>query len=113
MSMVHASRGGLKAASEYLKSEPAIVAGLAKATLPNTRVPWDELVADYSKIRDGIEAGEFEPVEPRETARIIQRSLVAFEHPVLIATCLQDEVDVEAEARATVHFLLRAITPRS
>ena len=64
-------------------------------------------------IRDGIEAGEFEPVDPRETARIIQRSLVAFEHPVLIATCLQDEVDVEAEARATVQFLLRAITPRS
>jgi AcrR family transcriptional regulator len=64
-------------------------------------------------IRDGIEAGEFEPVDPRETARIIQRALVAFEHPVLIATCLQDEVDVEAEARATVHFLLRAITPRS
>lgn len=56
MSMVHASRGGLKPASEHLKSEPAIVAGLAKATLPNTRVSWDDLVADYSKIRDGIEA---------------------------------------------------------
>jgi AcrR family transcriptional regulator len=64
-------------------------------------------------IRDGIEAGEFEPVDPRETARIIQRSLVAFEHPVLIATCLQNEADVEADARATVQFLLRAITPRS
>jgi AcrR family transcriptional regulator len=64
-------------------------------------------------IRDGIEAGEFEPVDPRESSRIIQRALVAFEHPVLIATCLEHEMDVEAEARATVQFLLRAITPRS
>ncbi|MCC7251928.1 FdhF/YdeP family oxidoreductase [Hyphomicrobium sp.] len=56
MSMVHASSGGLKPASEHLKSEPAIVAELALATLPNTRVPWRELVADYSRIRDKIEA---------------------------------------------------------
>jgi molybdopterin-dependent oxidoreductase alpha subunit len=56
MSMVHASRGGLKPASDQLKSEPAIVAGLAMATLPQTKVNWTELVADYSKIRDGIEA---------------------------------------------------------
>ena len=38
MSMVHASRGGLKPASEHLRSEPAIVAGMAMATLPNTKV---------------------------------------------------------------------------
>lgn len=53
--MVHASRGGLKPASEHLRSEPAIIAGLAQATLPNSRVPWTELIADYSRIRDGIE----------------------------------------------------------
>lgn len=56
MSMVHASRGGLKPASEHLRSEPAIVAGIAMATLPDSRVPWAKLVADYSKIRDRIEA---------------------------------------------------------
>jgi molybdopterin-dependent oxidoreductase alpha subunit len=56
MSMVHASRGALKPASEHLRSEPAIVAGMALATLPQTRVKWAELVADYGKIRDGIEA---------------------------------------------------------
>jgi molybdopterin-dependent oxidoreductase alpha subunit len=56
MSMVHASRGGLKPASEHLRSEPAIIAGMALATLPNTRVGWAELVADYGKIRDAIEA---------------------------------------------------------
>jgi len=54
--MVHASRGGLKPASEHLKSEPAIVAAMAMATLPNTKVRWVEMIADYSKIRDGIES---------------------------------------------------------
>jgi molybdopterin-dependent oxidoreductase alpha subunit len=56
MSMVHASRGGLKPASEHLKSEPAIIAAMAMATLPNTKVCWAEKIADYSKIRDGIES---------------------------------------------------------
>ena len=56
MAMVHASSGGLKPASEYLKSEPAIVAEMALATLPNTKVNWRELIADYSRIRDKIEA---------------------------------------------------------
>ena len=56
MSMVHASRGGLKPASEHLKSEPAIIAGMALATLPHTRVNWADLISDYGKIRDRIEA---------------------------------------------------------
>ncbi|HEY2664536.1 MAG TPA: FdhF/YdeP family oxidoreductase [Candidatus Binataceae bacterium] len=56
MSMVHASRGSLKPASEHLKSEPAIIAALALATLPNSRVGWAELVSDYARIRDSIEA---------------------------------------------------------
>jgi molybdopterin-dependent oxidoreductase alpha subunit len=56
MSMVHASRGGLKPASEHLRSEPAIIAGIALATLPDTRVEWVDLVADYAKIRGAIEA---------------------------------------------------------
>ena len=56
MSMVHASRGMLKPASPHLKSEPAIVAGLAKATLPNTKVNWDRMIGDYSFIRAAIEA---------------------------------------------------------
>src|ERR1700748_3123571 len=56
MAMVHASRGGLKPASEHLKSEPAIIAEMAMATLPNTKVHWREMIADYGKIRDGIES---------------------------------------------------------
>jgi len=56
MSMVHASRGKLPPASEHLLSEPAIVAGIARATLPESKVPWLHLVEDYDRIRDLIEA---------------------------------------------------------
>jgi molybdopterin-dependent oxidoreductase alpha subunit len=56
MSMVHASRGRLQPASEHLRSEPAIVAGMARATLPHTRIAWEDLIADYDRIRDRIEA---------------------------------------------------------
>ncbi|HEY6734326.1 MAG TPA: FdhF/YdeP family oxidoreductase, partial [Roseiarcus sp.] len=56
MSMVHASAGRNRPASEALLSEPAIVAGMAKATLgARTVVDWDGLVADYDLIRDAIE----------------------------------------------------------
>ncbi|TCM16079.1 molybdopterin-dependent oxidoreductase alpha subunit [Novosphingobium sp. PhB165] len=55
MSMVHASRGKLKAPGPHVRSEPAIVAGLAKAAMPHTQVDWDALVADYDRIREGIE----------------------------------------------------------
>ncbi|MBH0112073.1 FdhF/YdeP family oxidoreductase [Novosphingobium sp. YJ-S2-02] len=56
MSMVHASRGFLKPAAPELKSEPAIVAGMAKATLGEGPIDWDWLVADYDRIREAIEA---------------------------------------------------------
>jgi len=56
MTMVHASTGKLPPASEHLRSEPAIVAGMACATLPASKVPWRELIADYDRIRDGIES---------------------------------------------------------
>jgi molybdopterin-dependent oxidoreductase alpha subunit len=56
MSMVHASRGKLPPASGYLLSEPVIVARMARATLPDSKVPWEELVDDYDRIRDCIES---------------------------------------------------------
>ncbi len=56
MSMVHASQGGLTPASPQLRSEPAIVAGIARALLPASKVDWEGMVADYDRIRDGIEA---------------------------------------------------------
>jgi len=52
---MHGSRGPVEPASDKLRSEPAIVAAIAKAVLPpNEAVPWDGWVADYSTIRDAI-----------------------------------------------------------
>ena len=63
-------------------------------------------------LRDGIEAGEFERVDPRETAELIMRSVVPFTHPLVVGQCLEEGDDLEAQARASVRFLLRGITPR-
>jgi formate dehydrogenase major subunit len=56
MSMVHASGGLVTPPSEHLKSEVAIVCGMAKATLPDCGIDWDFYAADYDRIRDKIEA---------------------------------------------------------
>ena len=56
MSMVHASSGLVEPPSEQLKSEVAIVCGIAKATLPASGIDWDFFVDDYDRIRDKIEA---------------------------------------------------------
>lgn len=53
--IVHKSQGGKKPASPHLYSEPKIVAELAKATLGETAVNWDELVSNYDNIRNLIE----------------------------------------------------------
>jgi len=55
---MHGSRGQVKPASPHLLSEQKIVAELAKAALPagSNTIPWDEWVADYSKVRDAIAA---------------------------------------------------------
>lgn len=82
---------------------------------------WDAIRAHKEAIRmvvekilrEGIEAGEFEPVDPAETAGLMMRSMVHFCHPVLLAQCLQDKEDVEAGMVAQIRFLLRAVTPRS
>ncbi len=63
-------------------------------------------------VRDGIEAGEFAPVDPREVSQLLLRSLVSFVNPMCVAQCLKEGEDVEAELRATARFLLRAISPR-
>ena len=56
MSMVHSSRGRLTPVSDQLKSEPAIVAGIARATLGDKyAIDWDGMIANYDRIRDAIE----------------------------------------------------------
>ncbi len=53
MSSVHASRGPLAPASKHLRSEVAIVCGIAEATL-GPDMDWAGMAADYSHIRGHI-----------------------------------------------------------
>jgi molybdopterin-dependent oxidoreductase alpha subunit len=54
--VVHMSRGFLPPASEHLRSEPAIIAGIAQATLgEKTTVNWTGLIENYDVIREHIE----------------------------------------------------------
>jgi molybdopterin-dependent oxidoreductase alpha subunit len=56
MGVISSSRGSLAPASQHLKSEPAIVAGLAAAVLgPTVPVAWATLAADYDRVREHIE----------------------------------------------------------
>lgn len=56
MGIINPSRGVLEPASDQLRSEPAVIAGLARATLGNrSSVDWEDLVGDYNRIRDHIE----------------------------------------------------------
>jgi molybdopterin-dependent oxidoreductase alpha subunit len=52
MAMVHPSTGMKSPASSTLLSEVAIVAGIAKASLPHTKTPWDDYVKNYDNIRE-------------------------------------------------------------
>jgi molybdopterin-dependent oxidoreductase alpha subunit len=54
---MHGSRGVIKPAAVGLQSEPAIVAGIAKATVGDrAAIDWDIWVTDYSLIREEIAA---------------------------------------------------------
>jgi len=55
MSMVHLSFGMKEPASPQLRSEAAIIAGMAKATLSNTKTPWDDYGSNYDLIRDKMD----------------------------------------------------------
>lgn len=63
-------------------------------------------------LRDGIETGEFDPVDPRETSTLFMKAFIGYCHPILLAQHLQEGEDLEAGARALIRFLLRSITPR-
>lgn len=63
-------------------------------------------------LRDGIEAKEFEPVDPREISTLIMKAYAGYCHPVLLAQGVQEGNDLEAEARALIRLLIRAITPK-
>jgi molybdopterin-dependent oxidoreductase alpha subunit len=80
MSVVHGSRGRLDPASEHLRSEVAIVTGIAEATLGvESVVDWAALRSDYRSIRAGIErvVPGFEDYEHR----VAQRTGFVLPHP--------------------------------
>ena len=52
MAMVHISYGMREPISPDLRSECAILAGMATATLPDSPTPWQWYVEDYDRIRD-------------------------------------------------------------
>jgi molybdopterin-dependent oxidoreductase alpha subunit len=52
MAMVHMTVGMKHPGSPHLRSEPAIIAGMAQATLPQSKTPWQDYVDDYDRIRD-------------------------------------------------------------
>ncbi|MCW2548597.1 MAG: molybdopterin-dependent oxidoreductase alpha subunit [Mycobacterium sp.] len=52
MSMVHISLGMKEPVSPHLRSECAILAGMARATLTDTPTPWEAYIEDYDRIRD-------------------------------------------------------------
>lgn len=83
---------------------------------------WDAILAHKQVVRtvvevilrDGIDAGDFDAtLDTRETSITVMRTLIAFCHPEIVAENLQAGHDVEAEARQTITFILRALTPRS
>ena len=52
MSMVHLSYGMKDPGSPQLRSECAILADMATATLPDSKTPWQDYAEDYDRIRD-------------------------------------------------------------
>ncbi len=57
MGVVHRSQGVLTPCSPKLKSETAIVAGIAQATLgPRSKIDWAHMISSYDHIRSAIES---------------------------------------------------------
>ncbi len=67
MGIVHSTKGVLEPPSKEVRSEPVIVAEIAKAALTDSKVDWDYLVDDYDNIRALIEKtiGGFENYNER------------------------------------------------
>lgn len=120
---MHGSRAQAKPASPHLRSEPEIIAELAKATLPgDARIPWDDWVADYGKIRDAI-AATYPDIFHDFNARLWQpggfhRPLAARERKwntktgkanFIVPTTLAADIDIAPEQRD----VLQLITLRS
>ena len=81
---------------------------------------WDSILAHKQTVRnaielilrDGIDTGEVEPVDPKETSEMLMRAMICFCHPVLMAQAIADGHEPERESAAQLKFLLRSILRR-
>jgi formate dehydrogenase major subunit len=81
MSMVHRSQGGAEPASADLRSEVAIVCGLAREILPeHANVDWNTFEHDYDSIRDRIK--RVVPGFERFNERVARPGGFRLPHPV-------------------------------
>jgi molybdopterin-dependent oxidoreductase alpha subunit len=104
MSMVHGSGGINKPASKELRSEIAIIAGIAQATVGSAAIDWAGLSADYDRIRDAIAAtipgfSEYN-TRVRKPRGFMLRNLAAervFETATGLANFSADPLPVETE----------------
>ncbi len=124
MSMVHGSAGMNKPAAPSLKSEPAIIAGMANALLGPKPVDWLALVADYDRIRDLIArvVPGFEGFNERvRTPRGFWLGNAAAERTFktatgkarLTANALPEDLKTDAVAKQAGRPLLNLVTVRS
>ncbi|MCB1495493.1 MAG: TetR family transcriptional regulator [Bauldia sp.] len=82
---------------------------------------WDAIMAHKETVRttvelilrDGIDNGEFEAVDPKETSRLLMRAMVGFCHPVLVAKGMAEDIDLMAESSATLQLILQGIIKRT
>ncbi|MFC8501789.1 hypothetical protein ACFUC1_05485 [Pedococcus sp. NPDC057267] len=83
MSVVHASRGRLTPASKHLRSEVAIVCGMAEPTLGAragaASIDWAGLRSDYSRIRAHIE--QVIPGFDHHEERVLTKTRFVLPHP--------------------------------
>jgi molybdopterin-dependent oxidoreductase alpha subunit len=116
---MHGSRGQVKPASPDLLSEPKIVAELAKAAAPSaSAIPWNDWVADYSKIRDAIAAtypdifhdfnarlwepgGFHRPIDARKRTWKTETGKANF----IVPTSLTTDIDVPSDQRDVVQLI--------
>jgi len=116
---MHGSWGQVEPASPHLLSEPKIIAELAKAAAPSkSTIPWDDWVADYSKVRDAIAAtypdifhdfnarmwkpgGFHRPLAARERKWKTKTGKANFITPKSLAT----DIDTSPEARDIVQLI--------
>lgn len=116
---IHGSLGRRAPASPHPLSESAIIAGIARTTLPcNPRVDWDGWVANYDRIRDAIGAtwpdifhdmnhrmwepgGFHRPLAARARTWNTDTGRANFNTPATLAT----DIDTLCEQRAIVQLI--------